>query len=1405
MRQTFTLFLFAFLFVIFSTQGFSQEILNEDFATYEGDAPDPAGWNEFFGVTDLIDSTSSWTNSESEFVSVENSAKADFSSWNSEMIDAWLVTPSLDLTQHGGDNRLTFYYKSSTNNLGDNDSLSVMVSTDGGNSYEILKTYQKSLQTEWTKEIIDLSPYNTADVKLAFYFHDDTEENVSASLYLDNVVVEAIPDYDYAVLSADEDERTMRDTTIFSGDAIHFNAVVKNFGMISESVPFKWSVDGGAPTTNEETTSELSYKDDENYQFSSSWTAPDTEGVYPLKLFTDHANDASRVNDTTIVNLSVYEPYTSFDEDFEESAEFPLGWEAFSEDISIRSDSYYANSGDNSVYFNNTESGDAILTPAVDIVEDNSYRLTSNVSGSADATVIIGAVSEFNDTSAFVPLDTVVVEENYTYQTHELILDEPGIQQIAYKHKSGSYIYLDDISFEEIAPYDISAEMLSSEAVIPEGSTYDYKIKLRNKGYNNETFDLEVSGDWDYTIFDKTGQDEISEITIDSNENDTVVVQVEAPTAFDSVVSDEMNMSVVSQQNVEVDANETAETRSYIPYDTVEEGFEGQESLPFAWSALDEKGENVSVYNSSFNANSGTNYIQLSSADEGEVVGVSSPALEQTEMYRMNFYHKDEGVLIVGVTDDPGDLSKMDTIGEYTGGYSYEEVEVNFSAEKEHNYVVFLNDVDNSSSNVLIDDITINKIPQYQAEILSNAEGIALAADMNGSYFIEIENTGIQDETFDLSADGDWSYKVYDKNKDNEIDEIALDSEEIDTVYVAVEVPSENIEDGNTDDMEFVVTAQNDANATDTTVISTEAYNPVSSIDEGFETSSDLPGYWQGLKYHEYSSVRINAYSAYEGSNSAEINESADAEGHSYLITPVVDHNLKRYELSFYSKCYNPGDHMMIGTMTDPTDTTTFNLIDTISVEDSFTKDSLEINFEENAFIAFVTTNSGNTVNIDEVNLEILPAASIAPDDGTENTDVDTDVKITFNTAVRNMDDSEIIDDDLNAFINFKKDDESGADVIFDAAINEEKTEIIVTPEENLDSESQYYVSFADSVVEDTNDAVVPGVESQFTTKDVIAPEFADGYPDVTNVEQTEFTFNVQLNETGSVSYILVPADSEAPTVEQVLSGSDYDDVNVVSNGEILIEEQGNDYEENISGLEIFADYDLYLVAQDDAAEPNVQSNVTLVEVTTLDDQTPPEFTNDYPVIENVTDNSFELYVQLNEAGVVYYIVVDSDATSPENTEVKAGNNYEDVSIIASGSIPVSKANSAVSEKIEELDAETDYAVYNVAEDSANNPNLQEKATLVEVTTPSATGISDEFGTNIEIYPVPADNYINIESESRIEHIVIYDLLGNVEVQTNNINDSFHRLNIMNLESGYYLVKVTDETGNTITRKIKKL
>lgn len=79
-------------------------------------------------------------------------------------------------------------------------------------------------------------------------------------------------------------------------------------------------------------------------------------------------------------------------------------------------------------------------------------------------------------------------------------------------------------------------------------------------------------------------------------------------------------------------------------------------------------------------------------------------------------------------------------------------------------------------------------------------------------------------------------------------------------------------------------------------------------------------------------------------------------------------------------------------------------------------------------------------------------------------------------------------------------------------------------------------------------------------------------------------------------------------------------------------------------------------------------------------------------------------------------------------------------------------------------------------------------------------GIEDRIKRDVVLHPNPTTGILNIESETTITQIEVYDLLGQLVVSNSNQNI----IDISSVSQGIYFVKIKDENGNVGTQKVVK-
>jgi len=89
----------------------------------------------------------------------------------------------------------------------------------------------------------------------------------------------------------------------------------------------------------------------------------------------------------------------------------------------------------------------------------------------------------------------------------------------------------------------------------------------------------------------------------------------------------------------------------------------------------------------------------------------------------------------------------------------------------------------------------------------------------------------------------------------------------------------------------------------------------------------------------------------------------------------------------------------------------------------------------------------------------------------------------------------------------------------------------------------------------------------------------------------------------------------------------------------------------------------------------------------------------------------------------------------------------------------------------------------------------------MEVTIDQTVGISDKSANAVKIYPNPAQNNLYISGKPTLSKVVIYNVLGTQVKEYRNVLQS---INVSDLKTGVYIIKLTDTYGKTVTSKFIK-
>ena len=279
-----------------------------------------------------------------------------------------------------------------------------------------------------------------------------------------------------------------------------------------------------------------------------------------------------------------------------------------------------------------------------------------------------------------------------------------------------------------------------------------------------------------------------------------------------------------------------------------------------------------------------------------------------------------------------------------------------------------------------------------------------------------------------------------------------------------------------------------------------------------------------------------------------------------------------------------------------------------------------------------------------------------------------------------------------------------------------------------LVSDGSYYLS---AVLVDARGDQSPLKVLSFTTPDNTVPGFADGYPYMTKVTNVSAQVTVMATKSCRLYWALLPKGAQAPTAQDFKANAVTGNLGYGSRD--VTKNTAYSFDVNNVALEELESYDLYLWLTD--VEGGQSSRVEKLSFTTVD-RTPPKF-NTNATVNKVERTSVGLYANLNEAGTLYWVVVEQGTEYPKplagqsgpvdlssdtaKMQVSAGMNA-----LKSGKVNMSQ-DKDVSFNVSGLDPEKAYDLYYVAQDKAGNYSARVQVITIHTLDPSAPTVVQEF------------------------------------------------------------------------------
>ncbi|MGM0589960.1 MAG: cadherin domain-containing protein [Bacteroidota bacterium] len=234
-----------------------------------------------------------------------------------------------------------------------------------------------------------------------------------------------------------------------------------------------------------------------------------------------------------------------------------------------------------------------------------------------------------------------------------------------------------------------------------------------------------------------------------------------------------------------------------------------------------------------------------------------------------------------------------------------------------------------------------------------------------------------------------------------------------------------------------------------------------------------------------------------------------------------------------------------------------------------------------------------------------------------------------------------------------------------------------------------------------TNDGNGGTYQKSFTITvvDDIDPSFQNSTPSLSNITASGAQISADLDEDGTVYYVAVSDGASAPSSNQVKSGQNSSGSAALKSGNFLTSSTTGS--ESFTGLSADTQYDIYVVAQDQAGSPNLQSAPTKLDMRTLSNNAD---------LSNLILSSGPL-VPVFDANTTGYTAQVSYSTSsitvtPTSADAKSSITVNGSAVnsgAASNAISLSEGSNSITIKVTAEDGSTKTYTVNVTRNSPNS------------------------------------------------------------------------------------------------------
>lgn len=322
---------------------------------------------------------------------------------------------------------------------------------------------------------------------------------------------------------------------------------------------------------------------------------------------------------------------------------------------------------------------------------------------------------------------------------------------------------------------------------------------------------------------------------------------------------------------------------------------------------------------------------------------------------------------------------------------------------------------------------------------------------------------------------------------------------------------------------------------------------------------------------------------------------------------------------------------------------------------------------------------------------------SVSPSNKATGVKLNSNITLTFNTAMTKYDSKSIANGDISDFVTLRKESSNGSSVSFSASINSAKKIITLTPSSNLSTDTRYYVIVDKNSMRDSYGYGNDSFTSYFSTG-----------------ESTSGTTFSPSNGSTSVSLTQSIVITLPDSVVRYSNGS------TISTSDSYLEDCFVLRKDSSSGnlvsysARINSAKTIVTISPDSSLATNQRYYVALTgnrlksssSGTVVPAASVTWTTIGAPSLSEVKAEPFDTYVNIsgkaNVGGNLYTVILAGGAKAPSASQVVSGKDGDGSSAKASGNTGISGGGTATV-KLSGLLTDTSYTAYSVLRDSAGN------------------------------------------------------------------------------------------------------